>query len=686
MEENENLEQRIKLTYETNADEVGQEVQVLSENMENVNDAAQKNSQITKTQEAIHKSFKTQLKEANEFLRKQIQIYGETSTEAVQAAKAVADLRDQMQFATDLVDNFDPDQKFKALGAATQIAATGTSAIVSGMALLGDESEDTTKRLLKVQAAMSFADSIKGLSGLQDQFNVFKTVVADGFNAIVAARRRELAATTQQTVAQRILNATMLMNPYVLITAAVVALGVATYAWIKYSQEAEARQKALADAINLSAAATDKLKESTKQYNDEQKASNELDVLRAKSLGASDEAIQRLIKTQNQLTTSDAIKKEAEAYKNLEKAQDNLHKAYIENDEDLIESAKKAKEQAYDFWRQATEARTNAINDGIKNELQATIDHNKKMEDLAKEAAAKAKAAREKRLREEEEARQKQYEMDQAWLKLKNDQEKAFLDEIDAAKKAFEDRQKTDEQKKIDDENLRYEEQLRKAKEFNKSTEEIELEHLNILNDIRLEKQKEQQETWQAMEDAKLAYKKELTDAELNLAEKGAGFLTAIAGKNKTLQKAAIIADAGVQIAKMIAANNAANIGALATPQAIATSGASAAPVIAMNNVSTALGVGATIAAQAKALQAVGAGGGGGGASSGGGQTPTPGSGAGSGSAAPQVTFQASSENQIANSMSRQINEQQPLHAFVVAAEISTAQELEDNAIQANSI
>ena len=59
----------------------------------------------------------------------------------------------------------------------------------------------------------------------------------------------------------------------------------------------------------------------------------------------------------------------------------------------------------------------------------------------------------------------------------------------------------------------------------------------------------------------------------------------------------------------MVIANNAANIAALATPQAIATSGLSAIPVITMNNISTALGVAANIAATAKGLGALGKGG-----------------------------------------------------------------------------
>jgi hypothetical protein len=106
----------------------------------------------------------------------------------------------------------------------------------------------------------------------------------------------------------------------------------------------------------------------------------------------------------------------------------------------------------------------------------------------------------------------------------------------------------------------------------------------------------------------RLEQKRLIEDAAINLASSSVNFLQTIAGKNKGIQKAAIIAENAVAIAKMVMANNAANAGALATPQAILTSGASAIPVIAMNNISTALGIAATIAATGKALSAVGGG------------------------------------------------------------------------------
>jgi len=244
------------------------------------------------------------------------------------------------------------------------------------------------------------------------------------------------------------------------------------------------------------------------------------------------------------------------------------------------------------------------------------------------------------------------------------------------------------QEKELQDVNDKYFGLIEKAKQFGLDTNELEIAQLNEQNDIKvryqeqeIENRKEQAEKELEIERAVAEQKQAIQDAQINLADKAVGFLNVIAGKNKALQKAAIIAENAVAIGKMIIANNAANIGALATPQAIATSGASAAPVIAANNISTGLGVATTIAATAKALSTLG-GGGSASSSGGGGQSassPTT-------SGTPNVGFQNSTENQIANQVTNGINTQEPVKAFVVSQEVTTAQSLDRNKIEANSI
>jgi hypothetical protein len=171
-------ERNIKINIDSNAKEVARDTNALGASIENAtNSTAENNQEVAKGNES-YKTFKTQLREANAELQKQIQLTGESSKETIKAAKSVADLKDQMQFASDLSDKFNPDQKFKALGAATQIAGTGLQGVTAGMALFGGESADTQKQLLKVQAAMAFSDAISNLSNLGDQWNLLKATIS----------------------------------------------------------------------------------------------------------------------------------------------------------------------------------------------------------------------------------------------------------------------------------------------------------------------------------------------------------------------------------------------------------------------------------------------------------------------------------------------------------------------------
>jgi len=176
--------------------------------------------------------------------------------------------------------------------------------------------------------------------------------------------------------------------------------------------------------------------------------------------------------------------------------------------------------------------------------------------------------------------------------------------------------------------------------------------------------------------------KKQVQQANLNNISQGFALLGQIAGKNKAVQAAAIIGESAVGIARTVISTQAANAGALATPQAILTSGISAAPVIAANNITAALGIATNIAATTKALSGLKAGG----------SPPTPPSllsssggrpAVGSGSPNFNIVGQTGT-NQLADAISGQ--NQSPFRAYVVASDVTTGQSLERNIIEGASL
>ena len=117
------------------------------------------------------KQVKTEIKSATGELLLMQQQFGNNSKEAIAAAKRVAELKDQIQEAREVADLFDPGKKFQAFSGAVNSVLGGFTALTGAMGLLGVESENVQKQLLKVQSALALS---QGLSQVADSAKDFK--------------------------------------------------------------------------------------------------------------------------------------------------------------------------------------------------------------------------------------------------------------------------------------------------------------------------------------------------------------------------------------------------------------------------------------------------------------------------------------------------------------------------------
>jgi len=132
-------------------------------------------------------NLRQQLKQAQIEVQTLADKFGATSDQAREAAKRAAELKDKIADAKALTDSFNPDAKFKGLGQALTGVAGGFAAVQGAMALVGNQSEEVEKTLLKVQSAMALAAGIDQLTEAKDAFvNLGKTAVS-AFNSIKAA-------------------------------------------------------------------------------------------------------------------------------------------------------------------------------------------------------------------------------------------------------------------------------------------------------------------------------------------------------------------------------------------------------------------------------------------------------------------------------------------------------------------
>jgi len=208
--------------------------------------------------------------------------------------------------------------------------------------------------------------------------------------------------------------------------------------------------------------------------------------------------------------------------------------------------------------------------------------------------------------------------------------------------------------------------------------EELFLEESLRLNEIGLENEKLIAEAKQA-----------ITDSNLNNAQSGFALLGQLAGKNKALQAAALIGESAAGIARTVINTQTSNASTIAQGAALAipTAGASvaaASALVASNNISAGIGIATNIAATAKALGALKAGG----APKGGSVNGVRGGGSSvsiPSSQAPAFNVVGTSgTNQLAQSIAGQT--QQPVKAYVVSNDVSTAQSLDRNIVEGASI
>jgi len=137
------------------------------------------------------KSFRAQFKEASQDLQRIQATFGEYSKEALQAAKNVASLKDRIQEARETVDLFDPGKRLQAVTGVVNSVAGAYAGLQGALALVGVESEDVQKQLLKVQGALALSQGVSTFLDSAKDFQrlgaIIKTQVVTAFSTLRGA-------------------------------------------------------------------------------------------------------------------------------------------------------------------------------------------------------------------------------------------------------------------------------------------------------------------------------------------------------------------------------------------------------------------------------------------------------------------------------------------------------------------
>lgn len=577
--------------------------------------------------EESFKSLKVQLREAIQLQQKMSAQYGATSAEAIKATKAVAGIKDEIGFQKDLVDSYNPDDKFRKLTQTAGIAALALGGVKDGFASLGVESKTLDQIIGSAQAILGVTGAVAGMSDAYSVLTASKKAKSAADVVEAGTTEALVIVEGQATAATWSWNAALLANPAIAIAAGILALGAGIYAYIKIvgdaateEEKAKVASMQLSQAIDQQAQAFENNNKFAERGN-----KHKIDLLRAS--GASEAQIYKetkaLAEQELQLAKNfraEAILAEQKAYEANRDNPTEFNAETLKKAKENIEKAKTAVSVGYD-----------GLID-LQNSHEVSLEQAKT--DARKKAADEAEKARQKEKDDIQKANDKAIQDKKDYLAKAN----AVDEEFANLKIEKEQKEKERLQNEYD---LGLEVQAQKAKDES-----------DVLNNLAEEQARRDQ--------AAADQKKKNADDIVATGEMLIEGVKSLAGKNKAIQKTAIIAEGAMSLGK-VGVNIATGVSKDASTGAVAS-----VPQIAKTLATGAFSVASIISNTSRALKAVGGGGAGG----------------DSGNVLPtrniaQVGFQGSSENQISSAIAKQNKEQPPIQAFVVSQALTDQQELD---------
>lgn len=551
-------------------------------------------------------------------LKKQLATLDEGTEQYQTIAKRAGEVSDKIGDINTKIKNLGSDTKnIDAVVQGAQTLSGAFSVASSASALLGSENEDLQKTMMKVESAIGLTVGIQSIANALQKESALAIGIANVATKVQTGLQVAYAVVVGTTTGA--LKALRVALVSTGVGALVVALG---YLISKMSESSDA---------------TEEMSEKQKELNKELEYTKEL---------TEDEAKRIDYLTQTALANA---KKRGASDKELTKIQIEGIVARNKANIDEINAIKATQQNEWDLTKEQHKRIQDLRNQNIDLQRQGRLlvanfeaDQAIKQRDLEQKNAEDAKKRRKElnneRRRELEEQRKKDLEDLRAFQKLMWD---THLENV--ADEAV--------QKKQEDED-----KLKRLKEIGDASDAIDKE----FNDKEI-----------ARAQAVASSKQAIREAELQAIDGGINLLKSLAGKSKALQATALIAESAVGIAKIIMNTQTANAAVTAKYALIPGGVALATAEKTLNRVNAGIGIATNLVALKSGLSALGGGGG---------SSARSGGGGGSESTPPSFNIVGQNpNNQLAQSIAQQ--QQQPLQAYVVSGNVTSAQSLDRNKI-----
>ena len=608
---------------------------------------------LTQTEEKSQ-SLKAELAQ----LKKQLASLDEGSEQYQTIAKRAGEVSDKIGDISKTVKNLGSDTKYiDTVIQGAQTLSGAFSVASSASALLGTENEDLQKAMLKVESAIGLVVGVQSIANALQKESALAIGVASVATKIQMGLQVAYTAVVGTTTGA--LKALRLALISTGVGALVVALG---YLISKMSESTEAteEQKEAQDRLNES------LERSNKLFQEEASGINDVTkvrILRAKIAGKSEKDLSKIENEAHE-----------ERLSNIKAEQTRLY-ALLDDKNINLETSKKIN----DALAKNNKAFIDELNSDDERRLTNQLEIADKQRENEKKLSEEAKRRADERRKELEEQRKKDLEeLKNALQKQKDAELQSKLDTQSSIDKATEEniaKGLSDKDNELRAVNDKYFSLFELAKQNGQDTTQLEIAKLNELNDINLKYQqidydnkKKKADDEIAIEKATAEAKLAIQNAQLDNVSNGISLLQNLGIKNKAIQKGLLIAENAAGIARIIINTMSANAKAIAASPLTAGQ-----PFVTANTISGAIGIASSIAATAKGLSALGGG------SSSGASMPS-GGGGGSESTPPSFNIVGQNpNNQLAQSIAQQQN--QPLQAYVVSGNVTSAQSLDRNKI-----
>ena len=156
--------------------EVDQQLKAATSSFENFGKSGKNNTE--KSEKTIH-SLRGAITAANAELYRQTELYGRSSHQAIEAAKSVAELKEELSQTKGIVNALNPDEKFKGVMTVMKNAAGGIEAAKGAMELFGAKSEMTEEAMHKLRAAMALTEGLNAIGGMNKAFSSLKIQIME---------------------------------------------------------------------------------------------------------------------------------------------------------------------------------------------------------------------------------------------------------------------------------------------------------------------------------------------------------------------------------------------------------------------------------------------------------------------------------------------------------------------------